>query len=141
MTAAKGGTIELGGKTYNISQINSVSVESVRRHSGINSGIKIFTLYIIAGIIITVMITLTMVHFPLVWVERARVFWFIITGFATWFAWSIAKKEDYAVVFDMSSGKVSAYSNESKAKVEKIRDDIIKGMEEGYFPNYLQGRN
>jgi len=49
--------------------------------------------------------------------------------------------EDYAVFFDMSSGKVSAYSNESKAKVEEIRDDIIKGMEEGYFPNYLQGRN
>jgi len=64
-----------------------------------------------------------------------------MTGFATWFAWFIAKKEDYAVVFDMSSGRVSAYTNQERSKVEEIKKDIINGMEEGYFPNYLQGRN
>jgi hypothetical protein len=40
----------------------------------------------------------------------------------------------------MSSGKVSAYSDPDKNKVEVIKADIIKGLEEGYFPNYLQGR-
>jgi hypothetical protein len=48
--------------------------------------------------------------------------------------------QDHAVFFDMSSGKVSAYSNRDRGKVEVIKNDIIKGLEEGYFPNYLQGR-
>lgn len=48
--------------------------------------------------------------------------------------------ENYAVFFDMSSGKVSAYSDADRTKVEKVKDDIITGLEEGYFPNYLQGR-
>ena len=46
---------------------------------------------------------------------------------------------NYAVFFDMSFGKVSAYSSDNKNEVKKIKDDIIAGMEKGYFPNYLQG--
>lgn len=70
------------------------------------------------------------------------------TGFL-WFAATVAAfitalvftgMEDYAVFFDMSSGKVSAYSNKDKEKVEQIKEDIIKGLEEGYFPNCLQGK-
>jgi len=134
MTAAKGGTIELGGKTYNISQINSVSVESVRRHSGR----KILTLYFIAGIIISMILASAANGGG---GDGAGIAWFIMTGFATWFAWFIAKKEDYAVVFDMSSGRISAYTNQERSKVEELKQDIINGMEQGYFPNYLQGRN
>lgn len=41
----------------------------------------------------------------------------------------------------MSSAKVSAYSSENKNEVERIKNDIITGMEKGCFPNYLQGNN
>jgi hypothetical protein len=68
------------------------------------------------------------------------VLWLLATVGASIGCVRMASIEDYAVFFDMSSGKVSAYSDPDKNKVEVIKADIIKGLEEGYFPNYLQGR-
>jgi len=133
MTFAKGGTINLGGKTYNISQINSVYIGNVKRYSG-GSIWGAWFLGGIAGLAIFGSISNALG-------ALAGAVWFIATIAAFITALVLTGMEDYAVFFDMSSGKVSAYSNESKAKVEEIRNDIIKGMEEGYFPNYLQGRN
>ena len=134
MTFAKGGTITLAGKTYNISQINSVYIGGVRRYGG---GLA-FAVWVIGGI----------VGFFVFWAGLANsigssatgVLWLLATVGASIGCVIMASIEDYAVFFDMSSGKVSAYSDPDKNKVEVIKADIIKGLEEGYFPNYLQGR-
>ena len=134
MTFTKGGTITLSGKTYNISQINSVYIGGVPRYGG---GLA-FAVWVMGGI----------VGFFVFWGGLANsigstatgVLWFIATIASTIGCIFMGSKEDYAVFFDMSSGKVSAYSDPDKNKVEVIKADIIKGLEEGYFPNYLQGR-
>ena len=134
MTFSKGGTITLSGKTYNISQINSVYIGAVPRY-----GVCLaFAVWIIGGIFC----------FLLFWgglansigLNATGVLWLFATLFATIGCAIIGSIEDYAVFFDMSSGKVSVYSHPDKNKVEVIKADIIKGLEEGYFPNYLQGR-
>lgn len=134
MTFTRGGTINLGGKTYNISQINSVYIGTVRRYGG--GGI--WGMWFVGGI----------VGFFVFWGvlsksvgnDVAGGLWFIATVAAFVTAVVYTAMEDYAVFFDMSSGKVSAFSDRDKNKVEVIKNDIIRGLEEGYFPNYLQGR-
>jgi len=123
MTISKGGTITLGGKTYNISQINSVYIGTTSRYGG-----GVWGLWFVGGILGIV-------------VAQVPALWFILTIAAFVLAVIFSNKQDFAVFFDMSSGKVSAYSNKDREKVETIKNDIIKGLEEGYFPNYLQGRN
>ncbi len=132
MTFTKGGTITLGGKTYNISQINSVYIGSVKRYS---SG-SIWGAWFIGGIAgLAILGSISSVGG-----DMAGFLWFAATVTAFITALMFTGMEDYAVFFDMSSGKVSAYSNRDKEKVEQIKEDIIKGLEEGYFPNYLHGR-
>ena len=124
----------ISGKTYNISQINSVYIGAVPRYGG---GLG-FAVWIMGGI----------AGFFLFWSSLAPLIGTNATGWL-WFAATIASTvaciwfaniQDYAVFFDMSSGKVSAFSDPDRGKVEKVKDDIIRGLEEGYFPNYLQGR-
>jgi hypothetical protein len=124
MTFSKGGTITLGGKTYNISQINSVYIGHTKRYTG---G-QVWGLWFVGGLLGIV-------------IARIPELWFILTAVAFVAALVFANMQDYAVFFDMSSGKVSAYSNKDKQKVEQIKQDIIQGLEEGYFPNYLQGKD
>jgi hypothetical protein len=134
MTFSKGGTITLSGKTYNISQINSVYIGGVPRYGG--------------GLAAAVWVMGGIVGFFLFWgslaqsigTNAAGILWLLATVAATIGCVIMGSIEDHAVFFDMSSGKVSAYSNPDKNKVEVIKADIIKGLEEGYFPNYLQGR-
>jgi hypothetical protein len=123
MTFSKGGTISLEGKTYNISQINSVYTGTTSRYTG---G-QVWGLWFAGGIIGVV-------------TAQVPALWFALTTVAFVAALVFANMQDYAVFFDMSSGKVSAYSNRDRGKVEVIKNDIIKGLEEGYFPNYLQRR-
>jgi len=123
MTLSKGGTITLGGKTYNISQINSVYIGTTKRYTG---G-QVWGLWFVGGIF-----GVLIAQIPPLWV--------ILSLVAFVAALIFANMDDWAVFFDMSSGKVSAYSNKDREKVEKIKEDIIKGLEEGYFPNYLQGK-
>lgn len=132
MTFTKGGTINLGGKTYNISQINSVYIGSVRRYSG-GSVWGAWFIGGIAGFAILGSISSAIG-------DAAGFLWIIATIAAFITALIFTGMEDYAVFFDMSSGKVSAYSDRDRNKVEAIKDDIVRGLEEGYFPNYLQGR-
>ena len=55
--------------------------------------------------------------------------WIIATFAASIYAVIIGNKKDYAVFFDMSSGKVAAYSHQDQKNVEKIRQDIVDGIE------------
>jgi len=133
MTFTRGGTITLGGKTYNISQINSVYIGSVKRHS---AG-SVFGMWFFGGIVGAMIFGAIS---GAVGSAIAGVLWTIASFAALIGALVVANMEDYAVFFDMSSGKVSAFSDKDKNKVEVIKNDIIKGLEEGYFPNYLQAR-
>lgn len=133
MTIAKGGTITLGGKTYNISQINSVYTGVVNR----NSGGSAFFLWLLGGFFGTMAIWGTLGK--VAGGNLAGFIWIAATIAATIAALKWSSIKDYAVFFDMSSGKVSAFSDRDRERVEGIKNDIVRGLEEGYFPNYLQG--
>lgn len=117
MTSSSGGTITINGKTYNISQINSVYTGTVKRHNGV------WGLFLVCGI---PGFFLAAIH-PAVW--------FVATLAAFIAAVRFSDLRDYAVFFDMSSGKVSAYTNSDKDTVEAMRLDIVKGMEQGSYSN------
>jgi hypothetical protein len=126
-------TITLEGKTYNISQINSVSTGRINK---VSRG-KIFLIWLLGGFVGALLLgslpksISNDVSVPL---------WIIATIAASVYALIIGNKKDFAVFFDMSSGKVAAYSQQDEKKVEQIKEDIIRGMEQGHFPNYLQGK-
>lgn len=115
MTSSSGGTITIGGKTYNISQINSVHIGTVPRHQGV------WWLFLVGGVV------------GVFAAQASVVFWLILTLAAFIAAVYFSGLKDYAVFFDLSSGKVSAYTNPDKEKVEAVKLDIIKGMEKGSF--------
>lgn len=121
MSLSRGGTIVLGGKTYNISQINSVYEGKTKRYQGV------WGIWLVCGI-------------PGLFLTQVPVLWMFLTFAAFVAALIAASIEDYAVFFDMSSGRVAAYSSPDARKVEEIMHDITRGLEEGYFPNYLQNR-
>ena len=115
MTSSSGGTITIGGKTYNISQVNSVHIGTVPRHQGV------WWLFLVGG-------------FVGIFAAQASVwFWLFLTVAAFAAAVYFSNLRDYAVFFDLSSGKVSAYTNPDKEKVEAVKLDIIQGMEKGSF--------
>jgi hypothetical protein len=65
--------------------------------------------------------------------------WLILTVSATAAAMYLESQVEYAVFFDMSSGKTSVFRSASMEEVERVESDIVQGMEEGRFPDYLQG--
>lgn len=129
MTFSKGGTISLGGKTYNISQINSVYIGDVKRYNTIT----IWSLWFIGGFLSTLILGSVQNQ------NFSVPLWMLATLAAFITAIMFTTKKDNAVFFDMSSGKVAAFSDRDRTKVVRIKNDIIKGLEEGYFPNYLGG--
>ena len=123
MGFTRGGTFKIGGKTYNVAQINSVHIKRVPRHS---AG-QIWLVFFLAGLL-----GLSLAVTPVAWLVVT-----LAAFFATVFFLS---EKTYAVVFDMSSGSVTALTDNDREKVESIEAEIVKGIEEGHFPNYLQDR-
>lgn len=117
-----GETITLEGKTYNTSQINSVSTGVINKISRV----KIFLIWLLGGFAGALLLgslpksISNDVSVPL---------WIIATFAASIYALIIGSKKDYAVFFDMSSGKVAAYSHQDQRNVEKIKQDIVDGIE------------
>ena len=106
MASISSGNIELGGKTYNPTQINSVEIGTVPR----NPGVWLMFLFLgIPGLL------LVAIH-PVVWL--------LGTVGAVVFAAVLSSQMDWAVFFDMSSGKVAAFTSEDKRKVEAVKRDI-----------------
>jgi hypothetical protein len=122
MSLLSGETITLQGKTYNISQINSVYTGSVNK---ISPG-KIFLLWLLGGFISALLLGSLPKSIPN---DVSVPLWIIATLAASIYALIVSSKKDYAVFFDMSSGKVAAYSNQDQQKVEKIKNDIVEGIE------------
>ena len=122
MTFSKGGTIFLNGKTYNVSQINSVYIGEVNEFSTFG----VLIIWFITGLLCFAIAGISMG------------IWFILTILSIISLVYTINQKKSAVFFDLSSGKVDAYSGKNYEEVKQIADDIIRGMEEGYFPNYLQ---
>jgi len=122
MTFSRGGTIFLNGKTYNVSQINSVYIGEVNEFSTF----WVFLLWFIGGL------------FSFAIAGKSMGIWFILTIISIYSLVFTINQKKSAVFFDLSSGKVDAYSGKNYNEVKQIADDIIRGMEEGYFPNYLR---
>lgn len=121
MTFSKGGTIFLNGKTYNVSQINSVYIETIKKYSTFG----VIAIWFVIGIFCTYAINNT-------------ILWNILTFASILVAIYMISIRVSAVFFDLSSGKVDVYTSDDYEEVKKIASDIIRGMEEGYFPNYLR---
>ena len=51
-----------------------------------------------------------------------------------------AFKKTFKLVFQMSSQNQVVFSSDDRSRVESMRDDVINGIERGYFPNYLQNK-
>lgn len=122
MTFSKGGTIFLNGKTYNVSQINSVYIGEVNEYSTFG----VLLIWFITGLLC----------FAIAGINMGV--WFVLTILSIIGLVNVISQKKSAVFFDLSSGKVDAYSGKNYDEVKKIADDIIRGMEEGYFPNYLR---
>ena len=122
MTSSKGGTLSLSGKTYNISQINSVYTGSVPRFTGGT----VWGSWFVMGVLLSPVAAMS------------KWLWVLLTIAAFFVAGIYSSLRDYAVFFDMSSGRVAAYSDSSMENVERVKNDIVAGLEEGYFPNYLR---
>jgi len=110
MQSISSSNIVLGGKTYNPSQINSVEVGTVPRHNGL---LFAFFLLGVPGLF------LVMIH-PIVWVlgTLAAIFFFA----------KLAGEKDWAVFFDMSSGKVAAFTSSEKSKAVALKNDIVSSL-------------
>jgi hypothetical protein len=114
MTNSNGGAITIEGKTYNISQINSVYVDMVPMYE--------------PGAIWFSFLFLGVICLPL---GSILFLWIPLTCLSFYIACKLSFKRKYAVFFDMSSGKVSAYSSPDGAAVEKVKQDLIKRLERG----------
>lgn len=118
------GTFTIGGKTFNVMQINSVHTSIVPKHPPS----IVWSAWFVTGIMFGFVASLSMIA------------WTALTVLGFGAALYYLSLSRYAVVFDMSSGSVTAFESDDKSKVEEMRDAIVAGIETGYFPNYLQSK-
>lgn len=143
MSEIRSKTLCIGAKTYNLSQVNSVSVQWVES----SDSASIWTAYVAAGfagfVLLGVLIPVfeTMAGEAGLWV--IGIVYLGASFAATAYAIYLAKTSHYKLfrlVFDMSSGSVSAFETRDEAEALRIRDDIIKGLETGILPEYLRSK-
>jgi hypothetical protein len=133
MSEIRSNTLCIGAKTYNLSQVNSVSVQCVE----LSNGSSIWTVYISAGVLSWIAIP----HF--LSGQSLGLLLFFGTLAATAFAIEAVKSSRYKlfrIAFDMSSGSVSAFETRDETEALRMRDDIVKGLETGILPDYLRSK-
>jgi hypothetical protein len=131
MPEARANTLCIGAKTYNISQLNSVSVQCIE----LSDSSSIWTAYILAGVCSWIALP----HILSGWSYGLALLFGTIV--ATDYAIKAAKASKYKLfrlAFDMSSGSVNAFETRDETEAFRMRDDIIKGLETGILPDYLR---
>ena len=129
-----GGTITLNGKTYNLSLISAVYTERILQA---NSG------EIMQGLFASVVIVIISLFLLLIgnyfWGLLGLVFsgGMLLLGLSQ--LGSTNTTNEYSLIFEIGGKKEVVFSG-NVVEVENIKNDIIIGIEKGYFPNYLQGR-
>ena len=129
-----GGTITLNGKTYNLSLISAVYTERILQA---NSG------EIMQGLFASVVIVIISLFLLLIgnyfWGLFGLVFFggMLLLGLSQ--MGTTSTTNEYSLIFEIGGKKEVVFSG-NVVEVENIKNDIIVGIEKGYFPNYLQGR-
>ena len=126
-------TLCIGAKTYNLTQVNSVSVQCIELS---NRG-SIWPIYVSAGVFSWI----SLPHF-LNGQLLALVLLFgtlAATGSAIE-AINSSRYKLFRISFDMSSGSVSAFETRDETEAMRMRDDIVKGLETGILPDYLRSK-
>lgn len=129
-----GGTITLNGKTYNLSLISAVYTERILQA---NSGEMMRGLFICFSFIILSLFLLLIGNY--FWGLFGLVFWggMLLLGLSQ--MGTTNTTNEYSLIFEIGGKKEVVFSG-NVVEVENIKNDIIVGIEKGYFPNYLQGR-
>jgi hypothetical protein len=141
MSETRSSTLCIGAKTYNLSQVNSVSVQWVES----SEAASIWTVYIVAGFVSLLLLGVLINVFQAVageiglWIVGIMYMGASIA--ATAYAIYRVKDSSYKLfrlAFDMSSGNVTAFETRDEAEAFRIKDDIVKGLETGSLPDYLR---
>lgn len=141
MPDARANTLCIGAKTYNLSQVNSVSVQWVES----SAAASIWTAYTAAGFVSFLLLGVLINVFEAAAGESGS--WvigiiylgasFAATAYAI-YRTKASRYKLFRLVFDMSSGSVSAFETRDEAEAFRMRDDIIEGLETGLLPDYLR---
>ena len=129
-----GGTITLNGKTYNLSLISAVYTERILQA---NSGGDMLTLF---GCLVFVIMGLFLLLIGQSFLGLLSILFF--GGGGLYFLSQMNTTNttsEYSLIFEIG-GKKEVVFNGNVVEVENIKNDIIIGIQKGYFPNYLQGR-
>ena len=129
-----GGTITLNGKTYNLSLISAVYTERILQA---NSGGDMLTLF---GCLVFVIMGLFLLLIGQSFLGLLSILFF--GGGGLYFLSQMNTTNttsEYSLIFEIGGKKEVVFSG-NVVEVENIKNDIIVGIEKGYFPNYLQGR-
>ena len=131
MTFQGGGTVTLNRKTYNLSLITAVYTEQIPTSTS-GDILLLFGCFIgtIMGLFVLVL------GQPLLGLVNILFF----GGGGLFFLSTLnTKSGEYSLIFEIGGKKEVVY-NGNVVEVENIKNDIILGIQKGYFPNYLQGR-
>jgi hypothetical protein len=133
MSEIRSNTLCIGAKTYNLSQVNSVSVQCVELS---NSG-SVWPIYISVGVFSWISLPhfLSGQHLALV-----LLFGTLAATGAAVEAINSSRYKLFRIAFDMSSGSVSAFETRDETEAMRMRDDIVKGLETGILPDYLRSQ-
>ena len=129
-----GGTITLNGKTYNLSLISAVYTERILQANSGGDMLRFF------GCLVFVIMGL---FFLLIGQSFLGLLSILFFGGGGLYSLSqmgtTSTTNEYSLIFEIGGKKEVVFSG-NVVEVENIKNDIIIGIEKGYFPNYLQGR-
>ena len=129
-----GGTITLNGKTYNLSLISAVYTERILQA---NNGEMMQSVFIC--LIFFIMSLLLLLIGQYFWGLFNLVLWGGGGLYGLSQLGTTNTTNEYSLIFEIGGKKEVVFSG-NVVEVENIKNDIIVGIEKGYFPNYLQGR-
>ena len=129
-----GGTITLNGKTYNLSLISAVYTERILQAN--NGGDMLLLFFCLVAVIMGLFLLLIGQSF----LGLLNILFFGAAGLHSLSQMgTTSTTNEYSLIFEIGGKKEVVFSG-NVVEVENIKNDIIIGIEKGYFPNYLQGR-
>lgn len=137
-----GGTITLNGKTYNLSLISAVYTERIlQANSGtflLNALLFLCALFGVLLFLLSLVLGASnpfLMFIGLLASGWGCLYYFLQMGTTN----TTNTTSEYSLIFEIGGKKEVVFSG-NVVEVENIKNDIIIGIEKGYFPNYLQGR-
>ena len=129
-----GGTITLNGKTYNLSLISAVYTERILQTNNgeMMQAVFICLILVIMGLFVLLIGQTFLGLLSILFFGGGGLYGLSQLG-------TTNTTSEYSLIFEIGGKKEVVFSG-NVVEVENIKNDIIIGIEKGYFPNYLQGR-